>query len=195
MGVELVVEDELSEALLKKVIVICAPKLVIGTIRVTNGFGQIKKNLKAFNNLAKIRPVVVLTDQDDAECAPSLIQEWMSDMTAESGLNLRVATREIESWVMADRTSFAAFLGVQVNLVPAYPDQIDDPKKKLLDLAAAASSRSLRKALLPSGSTARIGPGYNDALSDFVHSTWDPDRAQTNSESLARAIAAVRRIR
>jgi len=191
---ELVVEDELSEAVLKKTIWACAPTVQIGTTRITSGYGQIKKNLKAFNSLARIRPVVILTDQDVAECAPALIHDWFANITIEPGLKFRVATREVESWVMADRAQFAGFLGIHTNLVPAYPDQLDDPKKTLLQLAAGASSR-LRKALLPTGRTATIGPGYNDVLSEFVLATWNPTRAEANSDSLARAIAAIKHIR
>ena len=192
MSVELVVEDELSEALLRKMISGCAPALQVGTVRITNGNGQIKKNLRAFNSLARISPVLVLTDQDDSECPPALIDEWFEGLAKQPGLRFRVATREVESWVMADRERFARFLGIQTNLVPAYPDQLRNPKKTLLDLAASANSRLLRKALLPTGKTASIGPGYNDTLSEFVLSSWNPKRAEGNSESLARALAAIR---
>lgn len=194
MSVELVVEDELSEALLRKILSSCAPGLKVGTVRITNGCGQIRKNLAAFNSLAKVRPVVVLTDQDDDECAPALINEWFENVHREPQLTFRVATREVESWVMADRARFAAFLGIQINLIPAYPDQLDDPKKVLLELASSATSRALRKAIVPAGKSAKIGPGYNDVLSAFVFSAWDPNNARQNSASLSRAIAAIQNI-
>jgi hypothetical protein len=191
MTAELVVEDELSETLLKKLCSSANPNLEIGAVRNTSGFGQIKKNLAAFNNLARLKPVIVLTDLDKANCAVELMDEWFSGLMRHPRLTFRVAVREIESWVIADRERFARFLGIQINLVPPYPDQLEDPKKTVLQLAQASPSRSLKKALLPAGRTARIGPGYNDVMSEFVGSKWRAGVARSNSPSLHRAMTAV----
>ncbi|MBI2771613.1 MAG: hypothetical protein HYX47_18455 [Burkholderiales bacterium] len=191
MGAELVVEDELSEAILKKILFSENPNLGINAVRLTNGFGQIKKNLRAYNSLARIRPVIVLTDQDNVACAPALLQDWFQNLEQAPHLTFRIASRETESWVMADRGAFAEFLGIQVNLVSGYPDQLLDPKQSLLELAASSPSRNLRKAMLPSGTTAKIGPGYNDVLSNFVAARWSPTRAGQNSPSLLRAMTRI----
>jgi hypothetical protein len=50
---------------------------------------------------------------------------------------VRVAVREVESWVLADRRRIANFLSAPLNSIPMDPEQLDDPKMALLTLARA----------------------------------------------------------
>ena len=78
---------------------------------------------------------MVLTDLDMGECAPTLLNEWLLVPTHHNPL-FRVAVREVESWVLADRDRFAKFIGIRKTLVPVNADAIDDPKRCRTCLAA-----------------------------------------------------------
>ena len=109
---------------------------------------------------------------------------------------MRVAVMEIEAWVIADRQSFAEWLGIATNVVPRNPDDVPDPKQELVDLARRSRKRELREALvrnLPDG-LFRPGPGYNAYLGSFVAQLWKPETARVNSPSLNRAIRRITEI-
>lgn len=72
--VNIVVEDVLSEILLKKIIENTANHLKISRTFCKGGIGYIKKNIIGFNNGAKINPFIVLVDLDTIECPPILIK-------------------------------------------------------------------------------------------------------------------------
>ena len=67
--------------------------------------------MKRFNHGAKGTPFILLTDLDKNECAPMLIQEWLTD-PLHPNLIFRVAVHEVEAWILADREAFAPFLGI-----------------------------------------------------------------------------------
>ena len=95
---------------------------------------------------------------------------------------------EIESWIMADRFAIAQYLSISVDNFPKKMDEINDPKKFLLDIVKKSRSRKLKEDLIPaSGSTAKIGPNYNARLSNFVRNDWDVHEAIKHSESLNRS--------
>jgi len=136
-------------------------------------------------------PHIVLTDLDMGECAPTLLNEWLL-VPAHHNLLFRVAVREVESWVLADRDRFAKFIGIRKTLVPVNADAIDDPKSCLINLTRKSRKRNLREDIVPiEGSTAKQGPDYNGRLISFVEEFWNPYEAMHNSPSLERAIKAV----
>jgi len=179
-------EDALSLDLIQTVFSQMGKGLCIHTQYHKGGSGFLKKNVVAFNNLARKIPFLLLTDLDDAECAPALIQSWLGQ-EASPHLLFRVAVREVESWVMADRTKFASFMGVSVNSVSINPDQLIDPKRALLDLAIESRKAFIREDLLPVGS-AQKGPGYNNLLGSFLKKHWRMTEAQKHSPSLKKMI-------
>ena len=179
---------------MRKVIAKSNPRIGIRSVRVSGGFGQIRKNIRAYNRAAAFHPFVVLTDLDRAECPVSLINEWLNGEEKHARLLFRVAEKEIESWLLADRERFAAFVGIQVNLIPGYPDQIVDPKAKLIDLVSRSPNGKIKKAVIPKGHGSSIGPGYNDVLSGFAAGQWRPEIASRNSGSLKRAVDAIRQL-
>ena len=100
----------------------------------------------------------------------------------------RVAVRAVEAWLMADRQSFATFLGVGVKRIPREPDQVADPKHAVVELARESSKRVIREGLVPSEAGGRrIGPAYTDEMIQYVRRRWSPSRARAASSSLARA--------
>jgi hypothetical protein len=107
-------------------------------------------------------------------------------------LIFRIAVREIESWLLADRTGFASFLNIKKQLIPLNPDGIRDPKRLLINLAKRSHRRLIRNAIVPTpGNTARIGPDYNGQLSYFVTNIWNIEEALKNSDSLRRTVKAI----
>ena len=100
----------------------------------------------------------------------------------------RFAVMEIESWIMADRENFAEFLSVGLGSVPQVPDEIAKPKEEIVALARKSRSKNIRDGLVPlrSRASSKVGPNYNDVLSDFVRTQWNVRSAQRHSPSLKR---------
>lgn len=191
--INLAVEDDLSEAVLRKIIAYSSPRYVVGLCFNRGGFGYLKKNIRGFNHAAKGNAFLVLTDLDRTECAPTLIHKWLS-VPRHPNLLFRVAVREVESWILASRSDFAKFLGISKKLIPDKADEIGDPKQLLVNLAKRAKSRKLREAIVPRAkSTAKVGPDYNGALIRFVESCWNIEEAVKNSPSLRRAVSSLKK--
>lgn len=129
------------------------------------------------------------TDLDLYECPPALIENWLTD-ARHHNLLVRVAVREAEAWVLADRHRFADFLGIQVMNVPEDAESLSNPKEALIQLARTSRKKRLRDDICPPpNSTRRVGPNYNARLGSFVSENWDPTEARLNSQSLDRTIA------
>jgi len=119
-------------------------------------------------------------------CPADLIQNWLDPHQRPENLYLRVAVREIESWLLADHHGMRKLLGKAGGL-PANPDTLREPKEHLLGLVARYAAKAVKEDLLAKqGAIASQGLGYNALLSAFVWDTWDPARAATRSESLKR---------
>lgn len=188
----LVVEDRLSEAVLRSMLrQLTDRSYEVRKCYQRGGFGYIKKNLRGFNHAAKGTPFLVLTDLDENECPLALMREWLP-VSRNPNLLFRVAVREVEAWVLADRKAFAGFLGIREELIPDNVDQIKDPKRFLIGLAGRSRRGDLRQDIVPSpGSTSRQGPNYNGRLILFVEKHWCVAAARRHSPSLERAVAAV----
>ena len=159
------------------------------------GFGWIKRKIKGFNDAAKGMPYLVLTDLDTSECAPVLIRQWLNS-PKHPNLLFRVAVREVETWLLGCRASFAAFLGVPENRIPANVEEIPNPKEFVVNLARRSRKRDIRVDIVPEdGSTAKVGPDYNGRLMCFVETSWDPAVAKVHSLSLRKTIDALDRFR
>jgi hypothetical protein len=159
-----------------------------------HGFGKIKKNIKAYNSAARYGYYFVVTDLDTKyECAPLLIKDWLS-VRQNNKLVFRVAVREVESWLLGDRKSFASFFSISRELVPSMPDILKDPKHIVIELAKRSRKRSIREAVVPLDNYASIGPGYNLVFQDYIRNHWDIAVARQRSPSLDRAMRALGKI-
>ncbi len=157
-----------------------------------HGKENLKKKIKSYHNMAyKNLPSLVITDLDTDECAPKLINDWLGYRPHEKFL-FRIAVKEIEAWLLADREAISKFLGVKKNKIPFYPENLDDPKQTLINLARYGK-KQIKDELVPhENSTATIGPGYNNKLSEYIHVLWNLNRAAKNSDSLARTIESIK---
>src|SRR6266496_4963185 len=113
----LAVEDPLTESLFSKIFSSIPTVYAIRTIYNRGGYGYLKQNINGFNNAAKGVPFLVATDLDRYNCPADLIDEWLN-RPKHDNLLLRVAVREAEAWVLADRENFAKFLGIRAALIP-----------------------------------------------------------------------------
>jgi len=192
--INIAVEDDLSEAVLKKILN-NSGLYMIGTCLKRQGFGYLKRNVRGFNNAAKGKAFLLLTDLDKTECAPSLIQKWLP-IPKHPNFLFRVAVREVESWVLASRSEFADFLKISKELIPIKPDEIYDPKQLLINLAKKSRNRELREAIVPkAGSTAKIGPDYNGSFAQFIADSWNINEAAQYSPSLKRTVNTIRQFK
>jgi hypothetical protein len=141
---------------------------------------------------------LALTDLDTRACAGALIRQWFSipagqPIALPKEVVFSVAVREIESWIIADRTAWAKFIGIAAANFASTPDDLDDPKQHLLNVIRNKGRKKRHRDMLPTG-TASIGPGYNDVLCEFVQQHWSPARASAHSPSLRRAITALHQV-
>lgn len=144
---------------------------------------------------AQFRHWVVLLDLDnDAACAPEVIHRWLP---APSRLmQLRVAVRELEAWLLADPEHLVSFLSIPTREIPKQPDSIADPKRLMVNLARKSRRRAIREDMVPAeGSGQTVGPpAYTSRMIEFIqdtHSGWRPDIAVSNSDSLRRCVTSI----
>jgi hypothetical protein len=190
--VNLATEDELSEAILLRVLNELK-RFAVGTPYRQGGYGYLKKTLTGWNEAAKGKPFIVLTDLDQHECPQSLLGSWLGASKKNENLVVRVAVREVESWLIADSNSLSEFLHINRSSVPDDPDQLADPKARLVALARASRSKEIRDRIAPrSGSTATQGPDYNACLIGFVRKYWHIEEAASASQSLSRTVRSLK---
>ena len=181
-------EDELSESVACKIVQNYFADAEIGLKLRKGGNGYLKSSLHKFRQMANREHVFLLTDLDSSACAPTLIGAWFGNHDIPPQLFFRVAVREIEAWLLADRAGMANLFEINEANFPPNPDNLHDPKQALLQLARRAP-RAIRSELLRvRGTVSSQGLGYNRILTGFVESGWEPDRARINSPSLDKAL-------
>lgn len=191
--VALATEDALSEAIGQRLLLELPVVVTLNLLLRKNGFGYLRSGMPKWRELAKRQAVLIITDLDRLSCPQKLVEGWLGSQPAPKNLLLRVAVREVESWVLADHEALRKLLGSKGKL-PAAPDTLPDPKSHLLALAHSAS-RSVREDLVQqNGSVASQGIGYNNRLTAWVHSEWCPERASQRSPSLQRARMRLREL-
>lgn len=122
-------------------------------------------------------PWLILRDLDrDSACAPELLQHL--GVRSADNFCMRIAIREVESWILADRQGLADFLRIPVARVHASPETLPNPKRYVIDLARSSRSRDIREAIVPhEGSGQEQGPEYAAQMAGFAENQWDVARA------------------
>ncbi|MDR1133676.1 MAG: DUF4276 family protein [Synergistaceae bacterium] len=184
----LAVEDELSEHAGRKIVEYLGGNVV----RCFNAGckSQLQANFQKYRQLAEREAVLLIVDLDrpshNMPCASVLINEWSSGRALPSKMFVRIAVREIESWLIADHEAMKIFIGTGRKF-PDEPDKLDDPKRSLLNLLRQKHLRDDVVRLSKDGNVAQ-GIAYNNVLGRWVDEYWSPGRAGDKSESLRRAI-------
>ncbi len=191
--VALATEDELSEAVGVKLlsehpVLTEAPPMLLRK----NGFGYLRSKMDSWRQMASRQIVIVLTDLDMVACPAIMRDHWLGvGGQHPQNLLLRIAEREVESWLLADHEALRKLLGNRSGF-PVQPDTLPDPKQHLLGLAQIAPRAVRADLVAQQGAAARQGIGYNRRLVDWVQTEWSPERAAARSPSLLRARNAMR---
>jgi hypothetical protein len=194
--INVAVEDELSEWIVRRILCGRPVQYACGRVFRRGGFGYLKKNVNAFCNLAKGCPVLLLTDLDKYACPLELITDWTAHPLPQNFM-LRIAVREVESWLLGDRNGFSNFLRLKKSLQITNPENLIDPKEELLKNALKSPLRRIRDALVwRDKRTGKVhqGPDYNGTLGAFVTKQWDVTTASKQCHSLRKLIESLGRL-
>lgn len=189
------VEGVVDEAVVKRLIVETGGE--IGPIYGKRGKSLLRQRINGYNKAACHHPWIVIVDLNrDADCPPPLKEIWLPNPGP--FMCFRIAVREIEAWLLADRERFASFFRVRLSDVPAEPELLDDPKEAVIELSRQSRSRDIRLDMVPRhGSGRKIGPAYVSRLIEFVSDPqrgWRPERAARSSDSLRRSLTRMREL-
>ena len=159
-----------------------------GTIYVQGGKSRLLGKLAGFNAAARLSPWLVLVDLNgDAPCAPEFVTTVMP--TPSPQMIFRVAVRQAEAWLMADREELASYLRVSRTLVPNDPETEADAKQAMVNLARGSRDRHVREDMVPTQASGRkTGPNYAGRLIEFATQRWRPDVAAERADSLSRCL-------
>lgn len=191
--VNLLVEGEIDEIVAHKLVFEVGHR--VGVCYGKKGSGYIKNKIRNFNKSAKKFHYLALVDFMDTECkCPSeVISTWLPHKN--DLMFFRVVVREIESWIMADRKNIADFLNVSIEKIPLNPENEDDPKQKLVNIARGSRSSKIVSALVPEqNSTAQVGKLYTFEIKRFISEFWDVKLARVNSPSLHKCLKRLEEI-
>lgn len=134
---------------------------------------------------------MILRDLDrDTDCAPTFLMKRLPKPHPPLFF-FRIAVRAIETWLMADRQGLAGFLRCSEARVLTRPEESDDPKRAVVDIARHSKSTRIRKMICPPlrGGCA-VGPEYTSAMIEFARDAWSVQRAIEGgaSPSLIRCV-------
>lgn len=149
-----------------------------GLERPAHGKHKLDPLLQKYRNAAEHgTPWLILRDLDrDSPCAPELLQRL--GVRPANNFCMRIAVREVESWILADRPGLADFLRVPMARVNTDPEALPNPKRYIIDLARSSRSRDIRDALVPhEGTGQEQGPEYASQIAGFAETQWNVARA------------------
>jgi hypothetical protein len=160
-------------------------------VYVRDGKQNVRSRIGGYNAASRQIPFLVLVDlDDDYDCAPALIADWLPDR--EPGLWFRVAVRAIEAWLLGDRQRLASFLRVKQSAIREDPEALDNPKRAVVDIARSSSSGDIRFDMVPRpGSGRAVGPAYTSRLIEYATNMWRPEVAAESCDSLRRVLNAL----
>lgn len=189
-----VVVEGLSDKAVANQILIETRKDFVPLFHIKGGKSNIVKKFAAYNYSARTQYWFVLMDIDNPKKCPSaVIQEMASELNP--GMCFRLAIPQIESWLIADRRGLSKFLGISVDLITTYPDQLPNAKTEMVNLAYKSTKRLIRNDMvLETKNSIEPGLGYSLRLSEFASKHWNVHEASLNSPSLAKCINALKKL-
>lgn len=190
-AVTIVTEDVLGELAVKRILTLFAKGLHV-TVLGKCGCDYIDKRAADFYRAAQPSfPVILLRDLDTNACPPELL-DGIVPVRNKPCFLFRIAVREVEAWLLADKGNIAHFLGVRQSRIPQDTETIERPKEFLISLARHSRKRQILDNIPPdTNSTARVGRGYNTVLTEFTVRQWNPYEAALHSRSLERSMDAI----
>jgi hypothetical protein len=155
---------------------------------------KLLRQLPNYNRAARVALWIVIVDLDtNYDCAVAAKEAWLPEPAPQ--MCFRIAVREVESWLLGDAERIAGFLGISPNIVPRAPESLDDPKRKMIDLARRSSKKEIVKEMVPRDSSGKSeGPAYASRLAEFAADYWRPEIAAATCESVQRCLDCLRRL-
>lgn len=158
-------------------------------VRVAGGRTRLDPKLANYSRAARDEPWVVFRDSDN-RCPVELRRELLVGVPRNPLFVLRIVHTMTEAWLLADRNGFSRYFGVSLDRVPINPEAEAHAKQTLLRLCHGSRSRDIREEVAH-GHT-QPGPLFVEHLTEFASQHWDVSVAAESSQSLRRAIAAIR---
>lgn len=188
LAIALIVEDDLSLAVMQKILAFTDRGYTVLRPLVERGVDNIRLSLAKYRNASRALAHVVLVDLDTAPCAAALRAQW-GLTTLPDAMLFRVAVREVEAWILADRAGFASFAGILPTKITQAPETLLNPKQALINLVRASHNSRLSKEIVPlQGTSMSKGPLYNERLGAFVREKWNVAAAMEAAPSLKRTV-------
>lgn len=199
-------EDPVTKAIIERLLKFCSPQFKVFKDVPARG-GEIKNMISALNNLAKTKPVILLTDLDTTACAPILKRELLNGDEQSADFLINIAIDEGEAWLMADRKGFAKYMAVDESLIPQASMQKLGGMKKVTEMTfdvksswmlthqiiKQSNNTELREQISASGRAAK-GKEYNSAIVPFIENAWNIQEAMSNSDSLTRMVRRLEKL-
>jgi len=198
MIVNLLAEGYMEEVVASKLVPFCNHEL--GIVYGKRGCKYIREKATKFRHLAtKLSGLLILTDFRDTkeDCVPSALQMYILNELPNPPSNFlcRFAVNELESWLMADREGLATYMGIDISLIPFETEEVDYPKRTIVNLAQKSRKKVIRNGIAPPPEhRAEVGPEYMLLLRDFIINYWNIEAAMLNSPSLRRCIQRLREL-
>jgi hypothetical protein len=145
-------------------------------------------NIVASRNKAKY---IALLDLDRESCVVRYLNKIVPKQKSD-GLIIRIAVKEVESWLLADRNAIAKYLSLPVSKIPYRPDELSDPKNEIFTLARQSKIIKIREGIPPRTNSQKEGSAYTTIMSEFVRQHWRHSVAEKSSPSLNRALKSIR---
>jgi hypothetical protein len=189
------VEGLVDEAVVKRLIAEIGGKA--GPVFGKNGKPHLRQRINGYNQAASRIPWLVLIDLNhEFDCPPPLKSAWLQRPSP--NMCFRIAVREVEAWLLADRQRFASFFQIPLTAIPNNPESIDNPKEFVANLAGRSRSRAIKDDMVPRpGSGRSVGPGYISRLIEYafdLRKGWRPQNAAGSSDSLKRCLNRLREL-
>lgn len=204
--VYLVSEDEVTRAIVRRILTEYAPALTVKSELPERGSG-IRSKIINFNRLSETTPVILLIDLDTTDCAPVLKSKLLEGIEHKENFVINIAVDEAEAWLMADRENFSEYLSVDLDVIPQSTlkkqggmkecREMDVPTKTSYYLTHSLvfmSDNDEIKARIGAVGRRCKGKEYNTALVPFIENMWDIEKARRNSDSLCRMVRRIQQL-
>jgi hypothetical protein len=106
---------------------------------------------------------------------------------------LLVHVGAVQNILRVEQGKSRRFLSVNIAKVSKTPEQLDNPKEQMINLARMSPNSKTRKAMVPRPG-ARSGPAYTSYMIEYIQEYWRPAEAIRNADSLRRAVGCLRRL-
>jgi hypothetical protein len=195
-GVLVAVEGVTDEPFAARVV--NAAGLDVDRTIVFNGHGNLDPRIPKWCQPSNQRLMFVVRDLDPSfgnACPPGLVAHLTGPPPLSATTVVRIAERELEAWLLADRDGVANYFHLRAGSVPHAPDSEPNPKQTLVNLCRSSTSSAIRRGMAPDPRGGRrVGPEFTGLVIDFGSSSWNVERATSSSPSLARALRSLEKL-